>query len=39
MPQWTSLMAYFELVLSIYALMYVIALARAAKWARRRYHF
>lgn len=38
-PQWTELLAYFALVLGLYALVYGVVLARAAKWAKRCYHF
>lgn len=38
-PPWATLLAYVALVGGVYALMFGVVLSRAAKWARRCYHF
>lgn len=38
-PPWAALLAYAALVGGVYALMFGVVLSRAAKWARRCYHF
>lgn len=38
-PPWAALLAYGALVVGVYALMFGVVLSRAAKWARRYYHF
>ncbi|MBL8388188.1 MAG: hypothetical protein JNK17_08245 [Hydrogenophaga sp.] len=38
-PPWAALLAYAVLVVGVYALMFGVVLSRAAKWARRCYHF
>ncbi|QBM28371.1 hypothetical protein [Hydrogenophaga pseudoflava] len=38
-PPWAALLAYAALVVGVYALMFGVVLSRAAKWARRCYHF
>lgn len=38
-PPWAALLAYAALVVGVYALMFGAVLSRAARWARRCYHF
>lgn len=38
-PPWAAHLAYAALVVGVYALMFGVVLSRAAKWARRCYHF
>lgn len=38
-PPWAALLAYVTLVVGVYALIFGVVLSRAAKWARRCYHF
>lgn len=38
-PPWAALLACAALMVGVYALMFGVVLLRAAKWARRCYHF
>lgn len=38
-PKWSALLACVALVLGVYSLIFGVVLSRAAKWARRCYHF
>lgn len=38
-PPWAAFLAYAALVAGVYALIFGVVLSRAAKWARRCYHF